>query len=214
MLKVWGRRNSSNVQKVLWLVGELGLEHEHIPAGGPHGRLNDPEFRRLNPFGLVPAIDDDGVAVWESHAILRYLAERHGGMRFWPDVTTRARIDPWMDWHQSAFQPAFMGGLFWGYFRTPEPQRNWPAIRQATANCARLLEFVDAQLAERSFLGGDDLTLADIPLGSAMYRYLTLDLARPELPNLLRWYDRLTRRPAYREHIMRPFDDLRGRLAF
>jgi glutathione S-transferase len=214
MLKVWGRRNSSNVQKVLWLVGELGLEHEQIDAGGPYGRLDDPEFRRLNPFGLVPAIDDDGVAVWESHAILRYLAARHGGKRFWPGVAERARIEPWMDWHQTAFQPAFMGGLFWGYFRTPEPQRNWPAIRQAAENCERLLRFIDGQLAGRPYLGGDDLTLADIPLGSAMYRYQTLDLPKPDLPNLRRWYDRLCERPAYREHIMLPYDELRGRLAF
>lgn len=214
MLKVWGRRNSSNVQKVLWLAGELGLEYEHIPAGGPFGRLDEPEFRKLNPFGLVPAVDDDGVSVWESHTIVRYLAERHGGARFWPDVTTRARIEPWMDWHQTAFQPAFMGGLFWGYFRTPEPQRNWPAIRQAQANCARLLEFVDGQLAERSWLCGDDFSIADIPLGSAMYRYFALDLPKPDIPHVSRWYERLCAREPYREHIMLPFDELRGRLAF
>jgi glutathione S-transferase len=214
MLKVWGRRNSSNVQKVLWLAGELGLEYEHIPAGGPDGRLDEPEFRKLNPFGLVPAIDDDGVAVWESHAIVRYLAERYGGEGFWPDVTARARIEPWMDWHQTAFQPAFMGGLFWGYFRTPEPQRNWPAIRQAQANCARLLQFVDGELAERPWLGGDEFSIADIPLGSAMYRYFALDLPKPDLPNVSRWYERLCARDPYREHIMLPYDELRGRLAF
>ena len=76
MLKIWGRRNSGNVQKVMWLVGELSLEHEHIPAGGPFGRLSDPEFGALNPNRLIPVMEDGELVVWESHAILRYLAAR------------------------------------------------------------------------------------------------------------------------------------------
>ena len=214
MLRVWVRRNSINVQKVLWLVGELGIELEHVPAGGPFGRLDEPEFRALNPFGKVPAIDDEGVAVWESHAILRYLAERHGGERWWPDVAARARIEPWMDWHQTTFQPPFAGGLLWGYFRTPEPQRNWPAIRQSEANCAALLQFVDRMLTERPYLAGDELTLADIPLGTCLYRYFEMNVRRPDAPNVARWYARLCERDAYRRHVMQPFEELRGRLAF
>lgn len=213
MLRIWGRRNSSNVQKVLWLAGELGVEFEHVAAGGQFGRLDEAEFRALNPFGLIPAIEDDGLAVWESHTICRYLAERYGGERWWPDVTERARIEPWMDWHQSAFQTPFMTGLFWGYFRTPEAERDWPSIRQAEARCAELLGFVDSQLAGRDFLAGDRLTLADIPLGSCMYRYFTLEIRRPDVPNVEAWYARLSERPAFREHIMRPYEELRGRLS-
>jgi len=120
MLKVWGRRNSQNVQKVLWLVGELGLAHEHVPAGGAFGRLSDPDFGALNPNRTVPVIEDDGVVVWESHAILRYLAARYGGDAWWPaDPAERSDFDRWLDWAQAQWQPAFLSGVFWGFYRTP-----------------------------------------------------------------------------------------------
>jgi len=214
MLKVWGRRNSFNVQKVLWLVGELGIEHEHVPAGGPFGRLDEPGFRALNPVGKIPVIEDDGTAVWESHAILRYLAERYGGERFWPSLPVRARIEPWMDWSQSTFQPDFGGGLFWGFFRTPEPERDWPAIHRAEAACADHLQLVDKVLADRPFLAGAEFSLADIPLGSCLFRYFGMEIAHPYVPNVTAWYERLCAREAYRLNVMLPFDDLRGRLAF
>ena len=137
MLKIWGRRNSFNVQKVLWLVGELGLAHEHIPAGGSFGRLDEPSFRALNPHGRVPVIEDGNLAVWESHAILRYLAARYDCGGLWSaDPAERARVDGWMDWSQATLQPDFLMGVFWGYYRTPEWQRDWPAIRKSLARCA------------------------------------------------------------------------------
>jgi len=124
MLKVWGRRSSFNVQKVLWLVGELGLAHAHIPAGGDFGRLDEPSFRALNPHGRVPVIEDGDLAVWESHAILRYLAARYDQRGLWSaDPAARARVDSWMDWSQSTLQPDFLMGVFWGYYRTPDSQR-------------------------------------------------------------------------------------------
>jgi glutathione S-transferase len=214
MLKVWGRRNSINVQKVLWLVGELGLEHEHVPAGGDFGRLDEPAFRRMNPHGLVPVLEDGPVSVWESHAILRYLAEAYGGPRFWPDLASRTRIAPWLDWHQTSFQPSFSMGLFWGYFRTPQDRRDEPAIRRHMEVCARELSRVDALLATQAYLAGDSLTLADVPLGTCLFRYYGMGLEVPALPNVERWYAELRARPAYQEHVMRPFEDLRGRLAF
>ena len=214
MLKVWGRRNSLNVQKVLWFVGELGLPYEHIPAGGDFGRLEDSDFRALNPHGLVPVVQDGGATVWESHAILRYLAEAHGDGRFWPDLAQRSVIEPWMDWAQTQFQPSFSAGLFWGYFRTPADRRDWPAIREHVAECDRQLSVLDAVLADRRFVAGDQFTLAVVPIGACMFRYFNLDLPRTPLPNVERWREALEARPAYREHVMLPFDDLRGRLAF
>lgn len=214
MLKVWGRRNSLNVQKVLWLVGELELPHEHIPAGGDFGRLDEAGFRSKNPHGLVPLIEDDGVAIWESHAILRYLAEAYGAERFWPPLAVRAGIEPWMDWEQTSFQPSFSNGLFWGYWRTPAEQHDWPFIDRHIAVCGRELSVLDQALAQRRFVAGDRFSLADVPIGACMFRYFGLDLPRPDLPNVERWYGELQTRPAYRRHVMLPFDDLRGRLAF
>lgn len=215
MLRIWGRRSSYNVQKVLWLVGELGLEHEHIPAGGDVGGLDAPGFLAMNPHGMIPVIADDGLIVWESHAILRYLAARHGGERFWPsDPGVRSQADRWMDWAQTSLQPAFLTGVFWGFYRTPEPQRNWPAINRNLARCAELFGRLDRWLEARAFMLGDELSLADIPAGVALYRYFELEIERPPLPNVESWYGRLQQHEAYREHVMVPFADLYGKLDF
>jgi glutathione S-transferase len=215
VLKVWGRRNSYNVQKVMWLVGELRLPHTHIPAGGDFGLLDTPQFLAMNPHGRVPVIEDDGVVVWESHAILRYLAAAHGKERFWPaDAAMRSQADRWMDWAQTALQPDFLNGVFWGYYRTPEAQRDLPAIRAKIAACARHFRLLDGVLGERPFLGGTALSLGDIVAGTALYRYFELDIERPEVPKVEVWYRRLRERPAYREHVMIPFEDLRGKVDY
>lgn len=215
MLKVWGRRNSFNVQKVMWLIGELGLAHEHIDAGGPFGGLDTPEFRAMNPHGRVPVIDDGGVIVWESHAILRYLAARYGAGRFWiEDPATRSQADQWIEWSQTALQPDFLNGVFWAFYRTPEAQRNLPVIERNVAQCARLFRLLDKHLAAKAYLCGDEITLADVPAGTTLYRYFELEIERPDVPNVEAWYRRLCERPAYRTHVMVPFDDLKGRLAF
>jgi len=215
LLKVWGRRNSFNVQKVMWLIGELGLAHEHIDAGGPFGGLDTPEFRAMNPHGRVPVIDDGGVIVWESHAILRYLAARYGAGRFWiEDPATRSQADQWIEWSQTALQPDFLNGVFWAFYRTPEAQRNLPVIERNVAQCARLFRLLDKHLAAKAYLCGDEITLADVPAGTTLYRYFELEIERPDVPNVEAWYRRLCERPAYRTHVMVPFDDLKGRLAF
>jgi glutathione S-transferase len=215
MLSIWGRRNSANVQKVLWLADELGLEYRHIPAGGSFGRVNDPDFRALNPNGLVPVIEDDGFVLWESHAILRYLAAKCGAEKCWPAAfKARAAHDKWMDWSQTTLQPAFLGGVFWGFYRTPEAQRNWPAIRSSLKACTRHLSLLDELLGGQPFLGGESLTLADIPAGTLLYRYYELEIERPDLPHVAAWYARLKERKSYRDNVMIPFDELKGRLSF
>jgi glutathione S-transferase len=215
MLTVWGRRSSFNVQKVLWLVGELHLAHDHIPAGGSFGGLDAPAFRAMNPHGRVPVIQDNDTVLWESHAILRYLAARHREGDLWArDPADRARVDGWMDWSQTSLQPDFLNGVFWGYYRTLDAQRDWPAIRRSLDRCAAHFRLLDGMLADRPFLTGDRLSLADIPIGTSLYRYFELDLNRPDLPYVAAWYRRLQQRPAYRTHVMVPFDELRGRLDY
>ena len=163
----------------------------------------------------MPVIRDGDTTVWESHAILRYLAARHGAARFWSgDPAARAAVDGWMDWSQTALQPDFLTGVFWGFYRTPEDKRNWPAINAALARCARDFEKLDRLLEGRSFLLGDALTLADITAGTSLYRYFELEIERPQLPQVERWYRALQQRPAFREHIMIPFGELRGRLDY
>lgn len=215
MLTIWGRRSSFNLQKVMWLVGEIGLEHRHVEAGGQFGGLDDPEFLAMNPHGKVPVIDDDGVVVWESHAILRYLAARYGTTALWPDdPAERSRSDRWMDWSQATLQPDFLNGVFWGFYRTPEAQRDMRAIGHRLSLCARHFLLLDRHLANREFMLGNALTLADIPAGTCLYRYFNLDIERPSVPNVEAWYRRLEARPAYRRHVMVPFQELFGRLDY
>ena len=214
MLKVWGRRSAFNVQKVMWVVAELGLPHDRIDIGGAFGGLDDPAFLAINPHGRIPVIDDAGLVVWESHAIIRYLCARYGSGTLWPpDAAERSFADRWMDWAATTLQRDFMD-LFWGYYRTPDDERDWPRLRELIERCARHYRLLDAQLAQRPYLGGHRFTMADVPAGTTLYRYLGLDLERPPIPYVEAWYQRLAARPAYREHVMVPFGELRGRLAF
>jgi glutathione S-transferase len=212
MLTIWGRRSSFNLQKVMWLVGELALPHKHIEVGGKFGGLDTPEFLAMNPHGRVPVLQDGETVIWESHTILRYLAARYGKPQFWSDdPASRSVAERWMDWSQTALQPDFLIGVFWGFFRTPEDKRNWPAIRAALARCARDFEKLDRLLEDRSCFVGDGVSRADIT-GTSLYRYFELEIERPQLRQVERWYRMLQERPAFSDHVIIPFEELRGRL--
>ncbi len=212
-MKLFARRSSSNSQKVLWFLGELGLHYEFVATGGDAGGLRSVEYLAMNPNGRVPTLLDGDLAVWESHTILRYLAAAHGPERYWPeDPETRSRIERWMDWSQSQFDASFMS-LFWGYWRTPEAARNPDANRLQVERCRRYLEILDDALVEHTYVVGDELSLADIPLGALMYRYTNLGVTEDLPQNVERWYASLTERAAFQNHVMLPFDDLKGRQA-
>ena len=212
MLTIWGRRSSFNVQKVMWLVAELELPHRHIDAGGQFGGLDDPAFLAMNPHGRVPVIRDGDAVVWESQTILRYLAARYGRARFWSaDPVERARVEGWMDWSQTTLQPDFLIGVFWGFFRMPPERRNWPAINAALGRCAVDFGKLDRLLEDRTFMLGETLSLADITAGTSLYRYFELEIERPSTPQVERWYRALQQRAPFREHVMIPFEELRGR---
>ncbi|MGH6898014.1 MAG: glutathione S-transferase family protein [Geminicoccaceae bacterium] len=204
MLRVWGRNNSINVQKVMWAVGELGLEHERIEAGGAFGGLDTPAYGRLNPNRRVPTVEDGEVVVWESNACVRYLAARYGAGTLWPeDPAQRAVADMWMEWQQTTLL-ADMTVVFWGLIRTPEDQRDDAAIQAAAKRLGSLWPMLDDRLATRRFVAGDAFTMGDIPVGAACYRYYGLPIERPDLPNVEAWYGRLAERAPFREHVMIP----------
>jgi glutathione S-transferase len=204
MLRVWGRTNSINVQKVMWAVGELGLAHQRIDAGGAFGGLDSDEYGERNPNRRVPTIEDDGLVMWESNACVRYLAARYDAGGLWPEEpAARARADMWMDWQQTTLL-ADMIVVVWGLIRTPEAKRDHGAIDAAVTRLGGTWRVLEAQLAGRRFVGGDRLTIGDIPVGASCYRYFGLPIERPSLPNLEAWYERLKQRPAFREHVMLP----------
>ena len=214
MLKLWGRATSQNVQKAMWVIGELGLDHERIDVGGRFGGLDTPEFGAMNPNRRVPVLEHDGAVIWESHSVVRYLAATFGRGWLWAeDPAERSLADRWMDWTAATLQPAFMD-IFWGYYRTPEAKRDWAIIRRGIDGCARLYGLLDRHLAGQPFVAGDHLTMGDIPVGATLYRYFELDLERPGLPNIEAYYARLQERPAYRQHVMVPFDELKGHLDY
>jgi len=204
MLKIWGRRNSINVQKVLWTCAELGLAYERVDAGLAFGVNNTPEYKALNPNGLVPTIDDDGFILWESHAIVRYLARRHGSGKIWPEeARAAADVDRWMEWYSTTLWPN-VRPIFHTLVRTPPEKRNMALVEEHRKLLAANWAILDAHLAGRDCLAGASFTVADIPLGVAAYRWFNLPLERPSQPNVERWYQRLTGRPAFREHCMLP----------
>ena len=209
MLTIWGRGTSSNVQKVTWLLDEIGLAHERIDIGGPFGGNREASYRALNPNGLVPTLQDGDFTLWESNAICRYLANRESAHTLYPtDFQARADVERWMDWSTSMLGPA-LHAAFWGLIRTAPADRDLPAIRASAVKTGEALSIVDAQLADRPWVCGDRFTLADIALGIHSYRFLNLpwplaDATPVVLPNLLRWYARLGERPAYRRVVMIP----------
>jgi len=200
MLKIWGRANSVNVKKALWCAEELGLKYERIDAGMQYGVVNTPEYRKMNPMGLVPTIEDDGFVLWESHAIVRYLSAKHGAGKLWPsDLRQRAGADRWMDWaftFLATFRP-----VFWGLVRTPAEKRDASAIEEGRKKSAELLGHLDAALAGRPFIAGDALTMGDIPIGCHVQLWMRLPIERPKHPNLEAWFARLCGRPAYRKIV-------------
>ncbi len=204
MLTIWGRNNSINVQKAMWAVGELGLDHRRIDVGGAFGGLDSPDYLAKNPNQRIPALEDDGLVVWESNAIVRYLAAKYGASKLWPeDPAVRAVADQWMVWQQTTLL-ADMLVVFLGLIRTPEADRDMAAIEASAANLGGLWQRLEGHLEDRDYVAGDGFTMGDIPVGAACYRYLALDIARPELPATAAWYDRLKARAPFREHVMIP----------
>jgi glutathione S-transferase len=209
-LTIWGRVTSSNVQVVMWTIAELGLDHQRIDAGGSFGGTATPEYRAMNPNGLVPVMRDDDLVMFESNAITRYLAARYGnGKLLSNDPQTRARQDMWMEWAKTTLYPRVIGGIFWTLVRTPKADRDAKALANHVAAAAAAMGIVEAELAKHDWLSGDDFSLADIGLGSLLYRYFTLEFDRPELPHLQAYYDRLCQREAFRTHAMVSYEDLR-----
>jgi glutathione S-transferase len=203
MIVVWGRRNSINVQKVLWTLAELGLPFERHNVGGSFGGITA-EFRTMNPNGLVPVLRDGEIAMFESNAIVRYLAARYGAGSLRPlEPQALSLAEQWMEWTTTTIAP-HAGAVFMHSVRAPPDRRNQSAIAQGAEELKNHLPTVDTALAARQFLAGDRLTFADIPLGCFMWRLSRFDWPRPALANLERWFLNLQSRPAYRRWVMVP----------
>jgi glutathione S-transferase len=201
MLKIWGRNTSSNVQKAMWGIGEVGLPYERIDIGGAFGKNKEPAYLAMNPNGLVPTLQDGDFLLWESNSIVRYLAREHGAGTLEPaDPKTRARASQWMDWQLSVVAPAIFAA-FWGLIRTPAEKRDQAAIATSQAKTTDAMKILDAQLGKTAYVAGEQFSMGDIPVGVMTYRFRQLCPDRPALNNLERWYAALQKRPAFKEHV-------------
>ena len=204
MLKIWGRANSINVQKVLWCCGELGLQYDRIDAGNEFGVTKTPEYRALNPNSLVPTIEDGDFQLWESNVIVRYLAQKHDPERLFPaDIRTRFDAERWMDWQATVFWPA-LRPLFIELIRTSPENRDAAVIARAEGLSLAAAQILDTRLSDRAFLAGERFSMGDIPAATTVHRWYALDIHHPELPNLRRWYELMKQRQPFRAIVMTP----------
>lgn len=203
MIKIWGRNTSSNVQKAMWAVGELGLAHERIDVGGPFGKNKEPAYLAMNPNGLVPTLEEeDGFLLWESNSVVRYLAGKHdkSGVLEPRDPHQRGRASQWMDWQLSVVGPAIFHA-FWGMIRTAPEKRDMAAIKTSQEKTTEAMKILDAQLGKTQYVAGKAFSYGDIPLGIMCYRYRALVPERPATPHLDRWYGALEKRKAFVDHV-------------
>ncbi|MBI2295480.1 MAG: glutathione S-transferase family protein [Betaproteobacteria bacterium] len=204
MLKIWGRTNSINVQKVLWTCAELKLQYDRVDAGMQFGVNNTPEYLAMNPNGLVPTISDDGFILWESHAIVRYLSRKHGRGTLWPaDDKVCADADRWMEWYSTTLwnnlRPVFLNLV-----RAAPEKRDMKLVEDSRKKLAANFDIVNKLLAGRQYMAGSSLTMGDIPMGVSVHRWFLLPIERPSYPHLQAYYERLKQRPGFREHCAAP----------
>ncbi|EBX2443986.1 glutathione S-transferase family protein [Salmonella enterica subsp. enterica serovar Hissar] len=206
MITLWGRNNSTNVKKVLWTLEELELPYDQILAGGKFGVNQDADYLAMNPNGLVPLLKDDetDLLLWESNAIVRYLAAQYGQNRLWVDnPARRAEGEKWMDWANQTLSPAHRVILM-GLVRTPPEKRDQAAIEAGIEKCDSLFALLDDALARQPWFSGDNFGTGDIAIAPFAYNLLNVGLKWTPRPNLERWYQQLTERPAFRKVVMIP----------
>ena len=201
MLRIYGRANSINVRKVLWMCSEVDETYEREDWGRGYKPTSDPAFQKVSPFGVVPVIDDDGFILRESNTIVRYLATKHGRADLYPsDLETRATLEAWMDWAATDIytfiRPVFLGKVVkQSAFADPK------MIEAGQTDWNRQMELLNAYLAAKGpYITGATFTIADIPVGLIVNRWKAIEFAKPDLNAVSDYYDRLAERPGYRAH--------------
>ena len=213
MLTVWGRQSSSNVQAVVWCIEELGLTYKRIDAGYKYGIVDSREYLEMNPNGTVPTLQDNQKPpIWESGAILRYLSAAYADTPFWPkDLDARTGIDMWAEWSKLNVASKFTSPIFWQAVRTPAERRDQAALDLAVQNFEKNLAIADDQLRKSQYIASDDFSMADIQFGHVLYRYYDIAVDRSsKLENVRRYYEVLTSRQAYQDHVMVSYKELEG----
>ena len=216
-LKIWGRTNSINVQKVLWVCEDLAIDYTRIDAGMEHGVNKQPEYLDMNPNGLVPTISDNGFLLWESHSIMRYLVKRQEALAgvatprqneqsllIYPnDPQAAGTIDQWLDWINTVAWPA-MRPIFWGWVRLKPEERDMVALENSRQLMIKALGMLDERLSKSPFVAGQHFSIADIPLALILFRWLNIAVEKPEFTYTLQWYQRVGERAGFKKYCTLP----------
>ena len=213
MVKVWGRPTSTNTQRVLWTLDEAGVPYELTLASAttgatgyvwqghaPYGVVDSQAYRAMNPNGTIPTIDDDGFVLWESNAIVAWLARRYAPQLYCESELVFARAMQWMIWTNHSLDPA-MHTLVMHLERLPLEQRSAATVEAARQDVLRKLELIEAQLRRSRWFAGDDFTIGDIPPAISIQRFLHFRLERPAMPRVEDWMSRLGERAGFKRHV-------------
>lgn len=204
MLTIYGNDHSSCAQKVFWCAEELGLPYKRIDKGGAFGGLGDPEYVKLNPNRLIPTIDDDGFVLWESSAILCYLASRYGKGKLYPaDDCARGEAYRWIIWQtgtvRGAIMPLYMQWRVW-----KPSYRHLEELEGHRQGMEPIWRIVEEQLAHNMWLAGEAFSMADIPMGIMAHWWYSFPIEHFDLPHVRSWYQRLLERPAFQKSVVAP----------
>jgi len=192
MLKIYGHARSINVRKVLWTCEELGSPFERQDWGGDFRSTADPQFRSLNPVGMIPVIDDDGVIIWESNTIVRYLATSRGRSDLLPTApAVRARVEQWMDWQGSDFNNSWRVASQALVRKNPNFQDR-AAIQTSLTTISTMVGMIDTQLTRTgAYIAGEQFTVADIVIGLSLHRCRSIPGVQLQSSNVDRYLQRL-----------------------
>ena len=204
MIRILGRKNSINVQKVMWCAAELDVEVDRHDIGMQFGGNDTPEYLAKNPNGLIPTLEDNDLIIWESHTIVRYLTETYAtGDWALNNSAECALASQWMDWYLTTMN-APLTLVFLNLVRTPENERDMPAVQRSIGDTNKLWKILDAHLEGSKYVLGMKPSIADIPVGCAVYRWHAMDVEHLPLHNITAWYERLQQREPFRTHVMLP----------
>ena len=197
MLRVLGRATSGNVQKVIWLLEEIGLPYKREDYGRQFNNTGDAAYLKLNPNGKVPTLVDGDTVIWESNSILRYVCNKQGGHALYPsDPAARSQVERWMDWQLASLNNPYLGIFKEAKKPAAERAASW------TTDAKELktqLDILEAGMDGKPWLAGPAISLADVCLGPIVHRCLDFSVDLPGLAGLRAWREKLVARPAFKK---------------
>ncbi len=198
MLKILGRADSINVRKVLWLCDELNIAYTREDWGRGFQSPNTAEFIHLNPNATIPVLIDQDFVLWQSNSIIRYLANQYAGeMLYSEHPQKRALIDQWIDWQGIELNNSWTYALM-HLVRDSPLHQDKILVEKSIQAWTKNMEILNEQLGKtQAFITGDEFTLADIPIGLSVQRWLLTPFKQPVLDHVQRYYELLSQRPAY-----------------